>query len=138
MICSQRVKIQCPFRTHIHFGCFPETASLANLQCRPATKLVPKAQPEISQTRSVWYHGKRKFVLKGRRKYLDDDCVSEIPSSLQDESICASNPDTSCLANFRRRAATKLCRINLYAIHAFKPAFSHRVQHERPASVHRG
>jgi hypothetical protein len=54
---------------------FPETASLANIQRRFATKrpvvttfncvkhysgaalrLVPKAQPEISQTRSVWYH----------------------------------------------------------------------------------
>jgi putative transposase len=37
---------------------------------------------------------------------LNDDCVLDIPSSLQDESICASNPDTPCLANFRRRAAT--------------------------------
>jgi putative transposase len=106
-------------------------------------KIVPKAQPEISQTRSVWYRGKRKPVLKGRWKHLNDDCTLEIPSSFQDESICMSKPDTACLANFRRRSATsnatrvrwkfkshsatKLCRITLYAIHAFKPAFPHRV-----------
>jgi hypothetical protein len=69
--------------------------------------LVPAGQPEISQTRSVWYRGKRKTVLNGRwKQHLNNDCRLEIPPSFQDESICASNPDTSCLANFRRRSAT--------------------------------
>jgi hypothetical protein len=80
---------------------------------RCVLKLVPKAQPDISQTQSVWYRGKGKPVLKGRWKHLNDDCLLEIPLSFQDESICASNPDTACLANFRRRSATP----NAVALH---------------------
>ena len=34
---------------------------------------VPTGQPDISQTRSVWYRGKRKSVLKGRwKQHLND------------------------------------------------------------------
>jgi hypothetical protein len=86
------------FQDAFHFRLFPETASLANIRGRAATKhpvhihvrrsapwLVPKAQPEISQTRSVWYRGKGKPVLKGRRKHLNDDCATKTPSSFQDE-----------------------------------------------------
>lgn len=78
MICSRRVKIQCPFRTHFIFHYFQRLrlwliSSVASRQkyraiaWHAAYRLVPEAQPEISQTRSVWYHGKRKPVLKGQR-----------------------------------------------------------------------
>jgi hypothetical protein len=83
-----------------------ELVPKAQLEISQTHEPVPKVQPDISQTQSVWYRGKGKPVLKGRWKHLNDDCLLEIPSSFQDESICASNPDTACLANFRRRSAT--------------------------------
>jgi len=62
------------------------------------TQLVPKAQPEISQTRSVWYHGKRKPVLKGRRKHLNDDCLD-----------CTANKKPDALAGVRLCVFRDLC-----------------------------
>jgi hypothetical protein len=63
---------------------FPETASLANIQGRFATRPVPKAQPEISQTRSVWSWRKRKFVLKGQWKFPNRIVARTLPPSRRD------------------------------------------------------
>ena len=49
-----------------------------------ALRFVPQGQPEISQTRSVWFAPPKKFVLKGRRISIEL-IFQMVPSSLQDE-----------------------------------------------------
>ena len=77
---------------------------------------VPKGQPEISQTRSVWFIVQSKSVLKGRRKSIVLSGRTNIADAL---------PATSWLANFHaslrdsaaffmqpaRQNATALCPI---------------------------
>jgi hypothetical protein len=57
--------------------------------------LVPEAQPEISQTRSVWFDHIETFVLKGQR-------ISRraFPRPFRTEKDYWKLPDTPCLANF--------------------------------------
>jgi hypothetical protein len=57
-------------RTANGLSFLPQTSRVSSNANSCEHRLVPKAQPEISQTRSVWYRGKRKSVLKGRWKLI--------------------------------------------------------------------
>ena len=71
---------------------------------RRRARFVPKGQPEISQTRSVWFTAQSKSVLKGRRK----------PSSFQDGQIHRTRyqPLRSWLISMRRAATHRSSRTN--------------------------
>jgi hypothetical protein len=55
---------------------WPHGWDLAGERARPGCRFrrragfVPQGQPEISQTRSVWFIVQSKFLLKGRRKSI--------------------------------------------------------------------
>ena len=102
-------KIQPPFAPFVH----PKLPLAARLGlCRgarpsrwpfsPSRRFVPPGQPEISQTRSVWFIVQSQSVLKGRRK----------PSSFQDGQIHRSHyqPLRSWLISMCRDATHRLSR----------------------------
>ncbi len=66
---------------------------------------VPKAQPDISQIRSVWYRGGMERVLKGR---WNEACMHHalFHRPFRTNAFARCDQTLACLANFHSRSAT--------------------------------
>jgi hypothetical protein len=68
-------------------------------------ELVPEAQPEISQIRSVWYRGGMESVLKGRWNGTHTLHPS-FHRPFRTDAFARFDQTLACLANFHSRSAT--------------------------------
>ena len=83
-----------PFRTNKFPCCHQGRRPWLISGVAPRPNIVPKAQLEISQTRSVWLWWKRKFVLKGRWKFPNRVAARMLPSSRWDGFNCVERYQT--------------------------------------------